>query len=287
MPNVIAPVAIMVPRKVASRNRSSGTIAAPPARRSTAPNARKAATHTASADPLTQGRACASMAASARAPSASAPAPCPPRSNRRPRGSADFATARAARTRAATANGTTQRNTLRQPKWAISTPPRGGPIANATPLQLAQMPSARPRSAGSVQTTRMIAERGRHQQRRPDPGQRARADQDADTRRGGAQQGCDGESRYPDHEDAPAPEQVSEQAAAQQQHRVGQVIGIDHPLQPADAGAEIGPDRADGEIDHGGVHLRDQDGQAHGQQHHPVPDDLSVLDHPPQLGDAC
>ncbi len=36
-------------------------------------------------------------------------------------------------------------------------PPSVGPIAKASPLQLAQTPNTRPRAAGSGQTTRMIA----------------------------------------------------------------------------------------------------------------------------------
>ncbi len=54
-------------------------------------------------------------------------------------------------------SGTTTKKMLRQPKCRISTPPRVGPIAIATPLHAAQMPSARPRSTGSRHTTRTIA----------------------------------------------------------------------------------------------------------------------------------
>ena len=58
---------------------------------------------------------------------------------------------------APSASGTASRNTLRQPKRSISTPPSGGPMAKASPLQLAQTPSARRRAAASGHTTRTIA----------------------------------------------------------------------------------------------------------------------------------
>jgi hypothetical protein len=97
------------------------------------------------------------IAASASPPKASAPDTWPGRSKCRPSGSEDSGTASQASANARDAIGTTSRKTLRQPNCSISKPPMLGPMAKASPLQLAQIPSVRPRAAGSGHTTRMIA----------------------------------------------------------------------------------------------------------------------------------
>ena len=106
----------------------------------------------------------------------------------------------------------------------------------------------RPRADGRAAVVAM--ERGlddreasRREQRAPDPLQRAGGDQRLDARRERAQQRGDGEPDDADHEDAAPAEAVAERAAQQQQSREGQGVGVDRPLQAAEAGVEVVADR--------------------------------------------
>ena len=71
-------------------------------------------------------------------------------------GSRESGTRRTAKARPASAIGTLMRNTEPHEKWASSRPPTIGPRANPAPLVAAQKPSARWRSASSVNMLVMI-----------------------------------------------------------------------------------------------------------------------------------
>ena len=69
-----------------------------------------------------------------------------------------------------------------------------------------------------------------------------------------------------DHEDAAPSVEIGQQAAGQQQHGIDEVVGVEHPLQGADAGVEIVADRPRREIDHGHVDLGHQHGETEREQ---------------------
>ena len=50
------------------------------------------------------------------------------------------------------------------------------------------------------------------------------------------------EQRNTEREDPPTAKKIRQHAAGQQQARIGEVVGVDDPLQPADVGREIGAD---------------------------------------------
>ena len=153
MPNVIAAVARMAPRKGRMRNRSSGTRAASPRRRSMIQNSGSETQASAAAASASHGTSSASIAAKASPPRISAPSTCAGASKARPRGSADSGSTASAKATAAMPMGMTMTKMLRQPACSMSKPPKVGPITKASPLQADQMPMACRRSAGSGQTT--------------------------------------------------------------------------------------------------------------------------------------
>ena len=61
----------------------------------------------------------------------------------------------------------------------------------------------------------------------------------ADRRRERGRGGGDGEDREADREHPPAAEAVAERGAGEQQHGEGQRVGVDRPLEAADAGVEV------------------------------------------------
>jgi hypothetical protein len=52
-----------------------------------------------------------------------------------------------------------------------------------------------------------------------------------------------GEDRQPEHEDEPAADLVGQRPRRQQHAREGQRVGVDHPLEVAEVGAEVALDR--------------------------------------------
>ena len=97
---------------------------------------------------------------------------------------------------------------------------------------------------------------------------RARGDQHAGRDRDGAQCGCGGEADDPDHEQAPAADQVAEAGAGDQQDREGQRVGGDEPLHRRVAAADLCADRGRRDVDDRAVdevhHLGHEDDRQHG-----------------------
>ena len=81
---------------------------------------------------------------------------CPTGSSRRAPAARLFGTNRRVNTMAARPIGTLTQKIERQPRCSVSTPPTTGPMANEMPNTEPQRPIAFARSAGSVNTERMI-----------------------------------------------------------------------------------------------------------------------------------
>src|SRR3984885_9395069 len=259
MPNVIAAVARMAPRKGRMRNRSSGTRAASPRRRSMIQNSGSETQASAAAASASHGTSSASIAAKASPPRISAPSTCAGASKARPRGSADSGSTASAKATAAMPMGMTMTKMLRQPACSMSKPPKVGPITKASPSQADQMPMACRRSAGSGQTTATKASDA------------APAHQHGDAGRDGAAERADHKHDRASNEGETPPVKVGDQPTAQQQHRIGEIVAVDGPLQRGDAGAEMLPDRRDREIDHRAVELGDQHRETQGHEPQPAP----------------
>ncbi len=80
------------------------------------------------------------------APAATVNVIVPGRSKRPPHGAFDSVTPRTVNQTAIRQTGRLTRNTQRQPKCSVSSPPASGPAAAAAPLTAPQMPNATPRS---------------------------------------------------------------------------------------------------------------------------------------------
>jgi hypothetical protein len=59
---------------------------------------------------------------------------------------------------------------------------------------------------------------------------------------------------------------VAQRARGQDQRCEGDDVGVDHPLQPGDAAAQLCADRLDRHVDHAYVQLHHPEAQAGGQQ---------------------
>ena len=106
----------------------------------------------------------------------------------------------------------------------------------------------------------------RHQERRADPLNRARRDQEADARRHGTGERGGREDDDADDEDEPAAETVAETAADQDEAAEHQRIGVDHPLQRRELGTERTlhrrqRNRDDGAVDEGERRGEDRGGK--------------------------
>ena len=108
----------------------------------------------------------------------------------------------------------------------------------------------------------------------------------------------DGEDRKAGQEHPLSAVSVTENAAGQQQRGEREHVGVDHPLQLGEPGAEIHPDRRQGDVDDGVVEHRHRQGEAHREQddallasvltfesEHPSPSIVSSLQ--PRLGRIC
>ena len=105
----------------------------------------------------------------------------------------------------------------------------------------------------------------RHHHRPADALQRTRADQDVDIGRKPAQDGCQREQPHARQEQPLASQLVPEASAGQQAHRKGQHIGRRYPFDLRLAGAKIGADRGQRDVDDADI---DQVHEiAHQQQH--------------------
>ena len=96
-------------------------------------------------------------------------------------------------------------------------------------------------------------QRRRGDERRPDPLQRARADQHPGGAREAVDQRRDGEDRHADEEQPPAPEQVRQPAAEQQEAAEGERVGVDHPLEVRAGQFQSGLNRRQRDVDDRGI----------------------------------
>ena len=139
------------------------------------------------------------------------------------------ARARSGRARAK-ANGTIIRKMLRQPA------PLDQQAAEARADRQRDAIAARPDADRMGALGRIFIghgedrQRGRHQQRRAEPGQGAAGDQDDLVRREAANQRADGEDRDAEREDAAAAIKIGERSRRQQQARIDEIVGVDAPI---------------------------------------------------------
>ena len=123
----------------------------------------------------------------------------------------------------------------------MTPPPTSGPSATAMPLMPDQTPSATPRRSGGNASASSVSVSG-VTIGGADALRRARCDQQADARRQGGSRRGDREQRQAGDEDAPAAEAIAERGAGQQQHGVGEHVGVDGPFQRLDRGAQVAVD---------------------------------------------
>ena len=90
----------------------------------------------------------------------------------------------------------------------------------------------------------------------------ARGDQDTFRVRQAAEQGGRREDRHPDHEDAPAPEQVGRPSREEQEAAEGDRVGADHPLQVLPREVECLADRRQRDVHDRDVEDRHEEGDA-------------------------
>src|SRR5262249_44094559 len=95
----------------------------------------------------------------------------------------------------------------------------------------------------------------------------AGGDQGADGRRKGAAERRDGQHGRADLEGEPPAIEIGDQAAGQKQARIGEVVGVKHPLQRRNRSAQRAADRLHRKINDGGVHLGDQHAKAERAEH--------------------
>ena len=112
----------------------------------------------------------------------------------------------------------------------------------------AEAAHAGPHAQGEPAALGRVGGRQQRQRQRGDdraPGALQRAGQDERARRRGQGRGGRGEREEGEagQEDAAAPEAVAERGGRDEQHREGQRVGVDRPLQVLDGRAEVLPDR--------------------------------------------
>ena len=108
----------------------------------------------------------------------------------------------------------------------------------------------------------------RGQQRAADALQGPARDEQRKVRRRPAQQRRHREPHHADHEHAAAPEPVAQRAAEQDQRGQRQGVGVDGPLQAAEARAEVRADPLQRHVDDGAVE-HDHARAEHGREQHP------------------
>ena len=111
-------------------------------------------------------------------------------------------------------------------------------------------------------------QRGRHEHRGTERLHDARRDEQLHRGRGTAQDGGDREDRDPGDERAPPPHEVGEPAEDDEEGREHDVVGVEHPRQPADRGVgERLPDGGEGDVDDRGVEEGEEGTEARDEQH--------------------
>ena len=126
---------------------------------------------------------------------------------------------------------------------STTAPPTSGPIATARPEMPDQRPSTSPRRPAGKASESSVSVSGS-----TDAARGALDGAGGDQRAGGGGERCsgggDGERRDADDEHALAAEAVAERRAGEQQHREGERVRVDGPLQGLDRRAEVGADAA-------------------------------------------
>ena len=140
-------------------------------------------------------------------------------------------------------------------------PPTSGPMAMARPAMPPQAPSATARRSGLTAADRMVRLSGvRIAPPTPWMARATMSSVEVEDRAAAAEPG--GEDRDADDEQPLATEPVAERGAGQQQDRERQRVGVDHPFELGDGGAEVGADDGQGGRDDEVVERRHEDGDA-------------------------
>ena len=193
----------------------------------------------------------------------------PNQSGRPARGSCDSRTRVAAIAIATRQIGMLTKKIHRHERPLVSTPPRTGPTATATPVVAPNTPNATPRSrpwnaeAMSASAVANIAA--------PPMPWKARAScRNVDVLGGTAGDRADHEQRRTDHEHLAAAVEVGERAGGQQQRREAERVGVDHPLQVGEARAELALDVGERDVHDRDVEQQDEDAEADRGQRPPL-----------------
>ena len=186
------------------------------------------------------------------------------------RGSRDSGTRRRAATIAPTAIGTLTMNTDPHQKWSRRNPPASGPRTTPMPMTPDQMPIAMARSRASVNVlVRMLNVAGMMNAAAPPMTARAVTSWPTPPANAAAVE-ASGEHGEADGERASASPAVAERSGEQEQAGEDDGVGVDDPLQFADAGAELADERRERDVDDGVVDDDDQQAHAEHRQGEPA-----------------
>ena len=166
--------------------------------------------------------------------------------------------------------GTLTMNTDPHQKWSSRKPPATGPSATAMPATPDQIPIASARSRASVNTLVRIDSVAGMISAAPIPMTAGPDERRDPTReRGGRRRPA--EDHQAEGEGAPAPEPVTQAAGGEQQPGEHQGVRVDHPLEVADAGAEVTHQRRERDVDDRVVDHDDEQAHAEDHQGEPAP----------------
>ena len=192
------------------------------------------------------------------------PSPSPARSSRRAGPWLSASRARASGT-SVTPIGTLIQKIQCHEAACTTAPPTSGPSATAIPLTPDQTPSAIPRRSGGKASASSVSVSGvtiaaptpcvaRAAISRPIDGASAAAAEDSVN------------SADPDHEHPSAAVAVAERCAGQQQHGVGEHVGVHGPLERLDRGAEVAVDARQGDAHDEVVEHHHEQSERHDRQ---------------------
>ncbi len=190
-------------------------------------------------------------------------------------GSRDSRRRRMATGRQARATAASSTKMARQPNDSVSSPPSSGPTAKAAATVAPQMPMA-PARAVPVKSWASRASEEDSSTAPASPWAARPAIRTSAEGASGAQHRRGREPGQPAQEHAPPPDQVGQGAGGQQGRRQGQRVAADHPLEHAQIGLEVAPDRGQGHTRRGHVQQQHPGGQADHQQGPAL-----ALPHPP------
>ena len=154
--------------------------------------------------------------------------------------------------------GTLTQSTHSQPRPSVRTPPSRTPAAPPEPATAPQTPSALLRSAPSRKVVVTIESAAGERIAAPRPCTARAAISWPGVGREPARQRGEREEDQAEHEDAPAPEQVGQPPAQQQEAAEGEDVGVDDPGQVALGEVERFADRRQRHVDDRGVEDDDE-----------------------------